>query len=157
MPWMLRVRPGSVKWASLSVPSRTGGGVMPDHVAADLAAATIALEKTAASLQRHIEAEGLKIGAVFGKNHAQSADERIKAKDVELQRQTDLVAELFRQRKPLERHSDRYGQIVRAVRAARNAGETTISVDWLLGVINAPYEPAAATMTDTTATTGATT
>src|SRR5689334_21356620 len=103
------------------------------------------LANTAASLQRHIEVEGLKVGAALGKNHAKAADERIKANAHELQRQTALVAELFQQRKPLERHSDRYGQIVRAVRAARYAGETTIPVETLLGIINAPFEPDTAT------------
>jgi hypothetical protein len=114
-------------------------------------------EKTSKNLAAHVAAEGKKIGDAFGRTYAKAAKEQIdeikKTLGADLQRQADLNAELFRQRAPLERHSDRYGQIVRAVRAAKNAGETAMSVEQLLAIINAPYDTAGATMTDTTTTT----
>ena len=122
----------------------------------DLEAVARDLAKTAASLKRHIEAEGLKVGAALGKQHAKAADERIaehvKTVGADLQRQADLVKELFRQRVPLERYSDRYGQIVTAVRKAGYAGQDTIPVKVLLDIINAPHVPA--NHTDTTTTNG---
>lgn len=69
-----------------------------EQVAADLA-------KTAAALDRHIAAKGKEIGDAHGLRYAKAADERIKDKDLEVQRLADLVAELRRQMKPLERHA----------------------------------------------------
>jgi hypothetical protein len=103
------------------------------------------LADTSKNLAAYVAAEGKKIGDAHGLRYAKAADERIqeyaKTLGADLQRQTDLNAELFRQRVPLERHSDRYGQIVKAVRAASNAGEESIGVKVLLDIINAPIAP----------------
>lgn len=109
--------------------------------AADLKEAAANLAKTAASLQRHIKDEGQKIGDAYGKTYAKAADERIKEMDFELQRAGDLVTELRRQMKSLERHAAKYFAIERATRAALKDGAKAIDISYLLTIINPPAKP----------------
>lgn len=98
------------------------------------------LATIATGLERHIAAEASKRAAELGKTYAKAADERIRDNAVELQRAQDLVAELRRQMKPLERQSDRYGEIVRLVRGASWDGRDAIDVKTLLDIINSSTE-----------------
>lgn len=109
----------------------------------DVAELARSLEKTSANLDRHIKAEAQRRAAELGKTYARAADERIQDNAVELQRAQDLVAELRRQMKPLERNAERYGRIVSVVRSASWAGEKTIDVRVLLDIINGPALQAA--------------
>jgi len=59
------------------------------------------VEKISANLKQYIAAEAQTIGAKYGVQHAKAADERIQAKDAELQRAQNLVAEQRRQMEPL--------------------------------------------------------
>lgn len=59
------------------------------------------VEKISANLKQHIAAEAQTIGAKYSLQHAKAADERIQAKDAELQRAQNLVAEQRRQMEPL--------------------------------------------------------
>lgn len=107
---------------------------MPDlDVVAELAAS---LEKTSANLERRINDEAQKRAAVLGKTYAKAADERIRDNAVELQRAQDLVRELRRQQEPLNRAVDKANRIATAVRRAHYDGETTISVQALMDIIN---------------------
>jgi len=110
-------------------------------LAESLTQALADVAKTATAMNRHIEAEGLKIGGRLGVQHAKAADERIKGKEAELQRATDLVAELRRQMEPLLIRNGKYFQLDRVIRAARRRGERTVPVETLLDIINAPAKP----------------
>lgn len=98
------------------------------------------LEKTSANLERHIAAEAQKRAKKLGETYAKAADERIHDNAVDLQRAQDLVAELRRQMKPLERNGERYVRIVSAVRSASWAGEKSVDVAVLLDIINGPAQ-----------------
>lgn len=106
---------------------------MPDLDVAELAAS---LEKTSANLDRHIKAEATKRAAELGKTYAKAADERIRDNASDLQRAQDLVRELRRQQEPLNRAAEKANRIATIVRRAHYNGETTISVQALLDIIN---------------------
>lgn len=112
---------------------------MPDLDVADLARS---LEKTAASLDRHIKTEAQKRAAELGKTYAKAADERIRDNAADMQRLQDLVAELRRQQAPLNRAADKANRIATVVRRAHYDGEATISVQALLDIINSPTKEA---------------
>lgn len=69
------------------------------------------LQKASANLKRHIADEAAKRAAELGKVYAKAADERIKAKDLELQRASDLLGELKRQIVVLDRRSATLGAL----------------------------------------------
>lgn len=102
----------------------------------DVAEMARALERTSANLKRHIEAEGKKIGDAHGLVYAKAADERIKAKDAELQRAQALITEFRRQREPLERAAEKANRLATVIRRAHYAGDTTINVKSLLDIIS---------------------
>lgn len=102
-----------------------------DELARNLLAAT-------ANLKQYIAAEAQRRAAELGKTYAKAADERIRDNATDFQRAQDLVAELRRQMKPLERSADRGQRLALAVRQARYAGREHIAVDELLAIINAP-------------------
>lgn len=104
----------------------------------DVADLARALENTSRNLDRHIKTEAQKRAAELGKTYAKAAGERIRDNAAELQHAQDLVAELRRQMKPLERNAEQYGQIVSAVRSASWAGEKSVDVAVLLDIINGP-------------------
>lgn len=126
--------------------------VTADQLAAlaeSLTKAVADAEKTSKHLKRHIEAEGLKIGTQLGKSHAMAAQDQIATKDAELRavafdlmRASDCIVELRRQMKVLERRSEKYYAVERAVRdACRTAlptGNASIEIRVLLDIINAP-------------------
>ncbi len=111
------------------------------EMSANLAAAMADLAKVAAAIDSRIATEARKRGDQLGVGYAKTAREQIDEKDAELRRQLDLVAELRRQMKHLERHADRCFRLEKAIRAARSDGATTINVGFLLDIINAPATP----------------
>jgi thymidine phosphorylase len=113
--------------------------MMPEPV--DVEALARDLVTVSANLQRRIEAEGLKVGTRLGKSHALAADERIKTMAADLQRQQDLVAELRRQMKVLERRSEKYFAIDKLVRQEVREGSAFVNVNFLLDIINTPASP----------------
>jgi hypothetical protein len=110
------------------------------EIVADLAAVASDLAKATANHDHIVAAEAKKIGDRLGVGYAKTAREQIDEKDAELRRQLDLVAELRRQMKSLERHADRCFRLEKAIRSARTDG-ATINVEFLLGIINAPAKP----------------
>lgn len=110
---------------------------MSDLDVADLART---LEKTAAHLKQHIATEAQKRAAELGKTYAKAADERIRDNAADLQRAQDLVAELRRQMKPLERISEKYGRIVSLARTAGWERRDSVSAEVLLDIINGRVE-----------------
>jgi hypothetical protein len=102
-----------------------------EAVAADLA-------KTAAALKRHIAEEAQRKAAELGKTYAKAADERIRDNAVDLQRATDLAAELRRQLNARERQAVAGFALEKRIREmagiARSNGDKALS-DALLDVI----------------------
>jgi ABC-type transporter Mla subunit MlaD len=108
---------------------------MPDLDVEELARS---LEKTAAGLERHIAAEAQKRANKLAVEYAKAADERIKQNAADMQRLEDLVREFRHQRAPLERAADKAQRLASEIRRAHYNGEQTISVERLLGLLNAP-------------------
>jgi len=110
---------------------------MPEPDAAELLKD---LKTVSANLKRHIQEEGRKFGAELGKTYAKAAQDRIRENAVEMQRLQDLVAEFRRQRKPLEHAADVANRLADKIRRAHWDGDEVISVEMLLGILNAPRQ-----------------
>lgn len=66
------------------------------------------LAKTVTGVERLIAAEAQKRALKFGERYAKAAEERIQANAADMRQLQDLVAELRRQMKPLERYAAGY-------------------------------------------------
>lgn len=88
--------------------------------AAELNEIAASLAKATANFDRLVAVEGKKVGDAFGRTYATAAREQIADKDHEIQRQTDLVAELRRQMEPLEFRHDEYRRMKSALNELRH-------------------------------------
>jgi hypothetical protein len=111
--------------------------------AAELNELAASLATISANLKRHIADEGKRLGDKYSVQHAKAADERIKDKDFELQRQADLVKELRRQLDVAGRYADRFIEIRKVVEDAHRAESRSIGITYLLSLVNAAPQPEA--------------
>lgn len=86
--------------------------------ALDTASAYIAdLQRITADLNGYIEQRATDLAAPLIEKAQAEAAEQVRRIEMDLQRQTDLVAECRRQMKPLIRHSERYALVHKVIRA----------------------------------------
>lgn len=94
------------------------------------------LEKALEHHDRLVAAEGKRLGDKYSVQHAKAADERIKDKDFQLQRASDLVKELRRQLDIAGRYADRFVEIRKVVEDAHRAESRSIGITYLLSLVN---------------------